>query len=208
MRSRPLFALLFAVLLAPAARAGLDIDFGASVRVDDRASVYVAVSARYFERDRDQVVALGARFGDPDDLAVALFVARHSRRSPDEILVLRRQGLSWWAISVRCGVPADAWFVPVHRDPGPPYGKAYGHWKKHRGQPNTALVLTDVQARDLVAVRMLRDYYGVSAEVAMQWRSSGRALPILVSEEYQRRHEKAAAQASKGRGDGKNKKNK
>ena len=84
----------------------------------------------------------------------------------NEIFDLRRRGRTWWEISIRYGVPADAWFVPVRRDPGPPYGKAYGHWKKHRRDDRRELVLSDVDARNLVAVRVMHEYYGVSAEIA------------------------------------------
>jgi hypothetical protein len=179
--------LFFAMLSAPAA-AGLDVDFGAAVRLDDDTQVYFAVSSRYFDRDRREVEAWARRYDHPDDLAVALYIGRHSGRSLDSIWRLRDEGRSWWEIGVRFGMPADVWFVPVRRDPGPPYGKAYGHWKKHRHDRNAALSLTDADIRNLTAVRVLHEYYGVSVEVAMDWRSGGRDLRSLVSEEYRGRH--------------------
>jgi len=181
-------------------QAGVDIDFGANVRVGDSTDVYFAISSRYFGRDREVVASWGHRYDNPDDLAVALFVSKNSGRSPDFIFALRRQGFSWWEIGMRVGVSAEAWFLPVNGDPGPPYGKAYGHWKKHKSNPKTVIVLADTDARNLVAVRVIHEYYGVPVKVAMQWRASGRDLGSLVSDEYHRRHGKRGS-ASRSHGD-------
>jgi hypothetical protein len=184
------------------ARAAIDVDFGAAVRIGDNADLYFAVSSRYFGQDRQVVENWGRRCDDPDDLAVALFIARRSGRSPDLIFTMRRQGLSWWQIGVRTGVPVDAWFVPVRRDPGPPYGHAYGHWKKHRRDSKTRFTLSDDEARNLVAVRMIHEYYGVPVDAAMQWRSDGRKIQNLVADEYHRRHGKAPARGKSSAGKG------
>jgi len=199
--------LVVAGLTAPAAQAGLDIDFGAAVRIGDDNDLFLSVSARYFDEDRRSIDRIALRYRDPDDLTVALFVARRSGKSADFIHRMRTDGLSWWDISVRLGMPVDVWFVPVRRDPGPPYGKAYGHWKNHKRNRRHAVVLTDVDVRNLVAVRMLHEYYGVSVDVAMEWRSSGRDLRTLVSAEYGKRHwhKQAAGPKSKGKGHGKRK---
>ena len=200
---RVLLALLVvAGLAAPGARAGLDIDFGAAVRIGDDNDLFLSVSARYFDEDRRSIDRVAVRYRNPDDLTVALFVARRSGKSGDAIHRLRTEGLSWWDISVRLGMPVDVWFVPVQRDPGPPYGNAYGHWKNHKRNRHHAVVLSDVDVRNLVAVRMLHEYYGVPVDVAMEWRSSGRDLRTLVSNEYGKRHGHKHAAAVKGKGKG------
>ena len=40
------------------------------------------------------------------------------------------RGMSWWDISVRYGIRPEVYYVPVAVAPGPPYGKAWGHYKK------------------------------------------------------------------------------
>jgi hypothetical protein len=184
---------------------GLDIDLsvGAHVAVDDDTDLYFAINSRYFDRDQARVADLGRRYRNPDDLAVLLFLARHSRRDAGDIAVLRSKGLTWWEIGVRIGVPADVFFVRVARDPGPPYGKAYGHWKKH-ARKSSAYALTDVEVRDLVAVRMIHEYYGVPVEVAMSRRAAGGDLRVLMTAEYRERHGKGRYKA-KGHGKGKKK---
>jgi hypothetical protein len=106
----------------------------------------------------------------------------------------------------------DVWFVKVDRKPGPPYGKAYGHYKNHKHDRKHSVVLTDADIRHLMAVRMIHEYYGVSAEVAMEWRSSGRDLRVIMTQEYGQRHgNKHAAKADKsdkpGKDNGKGHKN-
>jgi len=205
---RVLLALLVVTgMAAPVAQAGLDIDFGAAIRIGDDDDLFLSVSARYFDEDRGSIDRIALRYRNPDDLTVALFVARRSGQSGEVIHHMRTDGLSWWDISVRLGMPMDVWFVPVQHDPGPPYGKAYGHWKHHKHNKRHAVMLTDADVRNLVAVRMLHEYYGVSVNVAMEWRSSGHDLRVLVSNEYGKRHgHKHEAKAkSKGKGRGKHK---
>jgi hypothetical protein len=100
---------------------------------------------------------------------------------------------------MRFGVPMEIWFVKVQHDPGPPYGKAYGHWKHHKHNRDTSIVLTDVDIRNLVAVRMVHEYYGVSVDAAMEWRSNGTNLRDLMADQYEKRHGKPghASEASK-----------
>jgi hypothetical protein len=214
MKARTCRWLLFLIVaaataLAPA-HAGLDIDLGASVRLNDNTDIYFAVSSRYFGEDRLVVERFGVRYGSPDDLAVALFIARHSGQSQAAIYRLRRQGLTWWDISVRLGVPADVWFVRVERDPGPPYGKAWGYWKKRGKDRPKTIVLTDDECRGFVAVRLVHEYYGVPVETAVEWRNTSRDLKVLISDEYRQRHGKSRGKAlhaaGKGSSKGKNKK--
>lgn len=181
--------LLLLGLAAAPARAGVDVDFGAAVPLGDDGSLFVSISSRYFDREPRVVEDWGRRyFPDPDDLAVALFLARHCDRGPEFSFNLRREGLGWLEISNRCRVPVDVFFVPLDRDPGPPYGNAYGHWRKHQRDRRHAVSLDDADIRNLVAARMLHEYYGVPYETAMQWRAGGRDLRATMNGEYRKRH--------------------
>ncbi|MBD3866565.1 MAG: hypothetical protein IFK94_00425 [Acidobacteria bacterium] len=190
------------------ALAGLDVDLGARVRVGDDADLFVSITSRYFNRDSQVVADMGRRYSNPDDLSVALFLTNRTRRDPADVWRFRERGLSWWEIGVRLGVPAEAWFVPVQRHPGPPYGKAYGHWKNGK---NSGYRMTDADARNLVAVRMIHEYYNVPVSVAMEWRASGQSVRTLMNKEYRQRHGKVAShkahgkQGKQGKGHGKKK---
>jgi hypothetical protein len=199
----------FATAIVPA-HAGFDVNFGAAVSMGDDADLYLEISSRYFDRDRAVVDRWGSRYASPDDLAVALFIGRHSGTSLDAIFDMRRRGMAWWTISVRLGVPANAWFVPTQHAPGPPYGKAYGYWRKH-GSNAQAIQLTDADAANLVAVRMLHEYYAVPVEVAMERRAAGGDVRKLMTAEYRERHGNSkftvpAGGSGKGQGRGGSKK--
>jgi len=213
--------MVMCLCLTPSAKAGIDINFGASVQLNDRSDLYFSISSQYFNRDRDTLKRWGAQFRDPDDLAVALYISGHSGRALGEIWALRHQRhMTWWEISVHYGMSIDVWFVNVKHDPGPPYGKAYGHWKnhkkKHKHDRHATFVLTDFDIRNLVAVRVAHEYYGVSIETAMEWRIDGTNLRDLMSDQYEKRHGKpyhaskvtkaAKTQPGKGKSKGKNKK--
>jgi hypothetical protein len=53
---------------------------------------------------------------------------------------------------------------------------------------------SDREARDLVAVRMAHEYYGVTPEVAMNWRSNGANVKTIMTREYHTRHQDDAHQ--------------
>jgi hypothetical protein len=196
------FLCLLGTALVPAARAGVDVDLGASVPLGDQGRLFFDISSRYFDMEPTVVRQWGARYASPDDLAVCLFISRQSHRSPDVIFALRRQGLSWWDVGLRVGIPVDTWFLQVARDPGPPYGRAYASWRRHRENPKFMVVLRDAEVRNLVAVRMAHEYYGVPPEEAMRWRASGRNVRDVMVEQYEIRHRGDGRAHDRGEGRG------
>ena len=203
--TRTLVAGMLILFLVPAVShvmAGLDVDLVLRADLGDD-ELFMAISSRYCERDRSTVADFGVYFRDPDDFAVSVFLASRSGRGAAEISGLRERGYTWWQIGLRLGVPMDSYFVPVTHDPGPPYGKAYGHWKKRGRQSRSPGLLTDADIRNLVAVRMLHDYYGLSVEQAMARRASGTDIRTLLTVEYRERHRKASRSPSSGKGHGK-----
>ena len=190
-----LVTLVFAALVITAAtagsstaRAGVDVSFGVNAPIGDDGNLFFSISSRYFDREPRVVNDWGRRFSNPDDLAVFLYLSSRTRIAPEAIFSYRRNGLSWYDIGVRIGVPVDVWYVPVERDPGPPYGRAYGYWRKHQRDPHYVVRLSDRDVRDLVCVRMAHEYYGVSPEVAMDWRRDGRDVRSIMTREYRTRH--------------------
>lgn len=183
------------------ALAGVDVDFGAAVPVGDDGALFLAISSRYFDRPPELVQDWRRECRNPDDLAVALFLAGRVGHDPAAIFRLRHDGLSWWEIGARIGLPVDAWFVPVSHNPGPPYGKAYGYWRKHRHDRRATFRLTDREARDLVALRMIHEYYGVRPVEAMKWRAAHRSLPTLLGKEYRSRHPHRGGPPARGERD-------
>jgi hypothetical protein len=182
------FVAMATVIAAPASRAGADISFGLNAPIGNDGNLFFSISSRYFDRDAHSVNDWSRRLPDPDDLAVFLHICSQSHLPPDVVFGYRRQGLSWYDVGVRVHLPLEVWYVPVARDPGPPYGKAYGYRKKHERDPRYAVRLSDRQVRDLVAVRMAHEYYGVPPETAMDWRRGGADVRTIMAREYRTRH--------------------
>ena len=181
-------ALTLSGLAATAAHAGQDIAFGNDVKLNDDTSIWIAVSARHFAHDQRDVRRWHHQCKDPDDLAVVLFLAEHARTEPDYVFAMRSTGLNWWQIGLRIGVPVEAWFPTVQRNPGPPYGRAYGQWQRQGRSNPTEMALSDADTRNLVAVQLLHEYYGITVEAAMDWRASERPLREIAAREYRSRH--------------------
>jgi hypothetical protein len=191
---------------AGAAAAGIDVNFGANVHAGDDASLFVSISARYFDREVRDVQDWQRRcYPNPDDLAVALFLSSNGDRDPDFMFGLRKQGLGWFEIANRCHVPVGVFFLSPARDPGPPYGKAYGHWRKYRRDHRHVMKLSDNDIRHLVGARLIHEYYGVPLETAMKSRAAGRNVQSVMVREYRARHggrERARADGDSGQGKG------
>ena len=185
-------------------RAHTQTAISASVQIGD---FHVAVANYYRVPEREVIVLRERRIPD-DEIPVALFIAQRAAVRPATIVDLRLRGDSWWDISVRFGLEPDVYYVPVAVTPGPPYGKAYGHYKKPRNRWNT-IVLSDADILNLVQLRFLSDHYGVPPEQIIELRRDQRDFLAIHVEVSGRRSAGARndhrGSNGKGRGRGRSK---
>ena len=169
------------VTLAPslgADRAFAQTAFSVSAHIGD---FHVAVANYYQVPEREVIVIRERRIPD-DEIPVALFIARHAGVPWTNVVDMRLRGASWWDISVRLGVRPDVYYIPVAVAPGPPYGRALGHYKnKHRKQWST-IVLTDADVVNLVELRFLSEHYHVAPERIIELRGKDRDFVAIHSE--------------------------
>jgi hypothetical protein len=169
------------VTLAPslgADRAFAQTAFSVSAHIGD---FHVAVANYYQVPEREVIVIRERRIPD-DEIPVALFIARHAGVPWGRVVDMRLRGDSWWNISVRLGVQPDVYYIPVAVAPGPPYGRALGHYKnKHRKQWST-IVLTDADVVNLVELRFLSEHYHVAPERIIELRGKNRDFVAINSE--------------------------
>ena len=161
------------VTLAPslgADRAFAQTAFSVSAHIGD---FHVAVANYYHVPEREVIVIRERRIPD-DEIPVALFIARHAGVPWTRVVDMRLHGDSWWDISVRLGVSPEVYYIPVAVAPGPPYGRALGHYKnKHRKQWST-IVLSDADVVNLVELRFLSEHYHVAPERIIELRGKDR----------------------------------
>jgi hypothetical protein len=148
-----------------------------SARSDDQLFLNVAVE-HYGYRRADLEPVLPRIRSVEVDLPVVLFLAQESRRPVTEVVELRGRGLSWNDVFVRVGVPFDRLFVGVDRDPGPPYGKAWGYWKNHPRDSR----LGDDDVRSFVTLQLGQRFTGMSPYELARERAAGRPVAYVVVE--------------------------
>ena len=130
---------------------------------------HVAVSNYYHVPEREVIVVRERRIPE-DELPVVFFIAQRANVPAARIVDMRLRGDSWWDISVRFGLGADVYYVPVTVvRSGPPYGRAYGHYKKPKKQWNT-IALTDADVVNLVQLRFISDHYHVAPDRVIEMR--------------------------------------
>jgi hypothetical protein len=78
--------------------------------------------------------------------------------------------MSWADIAFHFRMDPDIYYFRG----GPPYGRAYGYWKKHPPR--------DVEVVDAVNVHFLSDYHKVTPDVVWGERNRGRSYAIVAND--------------------------
>ncbi|MEE9218178.1 MAG: hypothetical protein V3U98_03835 [Acidobacteriota bacterium] len=199
------------VVAAASTPVAAEIDFAASLSIPlgDDGRVFINVASNYYHADPDVVVYASKSLHDPvGDLAVALFIAKHARRSPRAVIDLRLGGKGWLEIFASYGLPYSLLFADLPPNPGPPYGKAWGHWKKHKQNPASRILLSDAEFADLVHLRVTIRALGLDAHQAVAQRSKGKPFHAIAGNAYRAKHGgkaggKGSGKQPKGPGKGK-----
>jgi hypothetical protein len=184
----PIAMALALVTGAGPAQAGASFDFLFSmnhVSDDNQYFLNLAVSNYGYDRQILEPVLPRLRYVEVD-LPVVLFLAKESGRPVDFIVDLRARGLAWSVILTRLELPADVLFVGIDRDPGPPYGRAWGHWKK---SPR-AVRLTDSDVAGLVQIQIGARATGLAPSELAKARGQGKRVVTLVADKRGRPYHK------------------
>jgi hypothetical protein len=182
------FFLLFAGSITAASAS--NVDLGISMGSEGIRGFYLGISNYYRVPEREVVVVRdrGIRY---NDLPVVFFIAARAHVAPGVIVDLRLGGMSWWDISVRYGIGPEVYYVPttVVVKP-PPYGKAYGYYKKHPREQWNRVVLKDADIINMVNLRYVSEYYDYPEDRVMKMRGQGKDFVAI---------DWAAAKESKGK---------
>jgi hypothetical protein len=166
------------------ARAATSFDFLFSmdrVSNDNQFFLNVAVDNYGYSRRDLEPVLPRLRYVEAD-LPVVLFLAHECGRPPRYIVDLRSRGLSWSVIFNRVGVSYDVLFAGIDHDPGPPYGNAWGHWKRHRG----GYRLSDRDIAGLVQVQVGARSCRMRPYEMARYRGQGRSIAYVVADKHDR----------------------
>lgn len=179
---RSLLILLTSILLAlggGTALADTRADVGFSLTNGNLRSFHLAIGEYYRIPEREVIIIRERRIPEYE-IPVVLFIAERARVAPAAIIDLRLAGRSWLDISLRYGIGPEVYYVPVERDHGPPYGKAYGHYKhKHKWKE---VRLDDDDVVNLVNLRFLSERYRYEPEHIVRMRSEGHSFAAINDE--------------------------
>ncbi len=175
--------MLLAASLVPAA-AGRQVSAGVSIRAG---GFYLSVGS-YYRVPEAEVLMVRDRYHLADEeLPVVFFLAARAQVAPSVIVGFRLRKLSWLDIAFRYNLTPDIFYVPVTSERiGPPYGRAYGYFKKYRARREwRRIVLSDREVVDLVNLRFMSEFHKTTPEKIMQMRAGGRAF-VAINDEMAR----------------------
>lgn len=165
----------------PARAADVFYDASLALPISDDARFFLNVTNRYYGSQQQAVQVLD-RCPNPDlDFPVVMFLAQIAGKRADVVLSLRRKGLPWSEVMVRLQVEPDRLFAGFDRDPGPPYGKAWGHYKDHRGRGAKGPFAVDDRAvQDLVRLQIASGALRVNPYTIVSERRRGMSVDRFV----------------------------
>jgi len=176
--------ILVATPLASASLSWAAVSFDVSVGlpIGDDARLFLNITNEYYAPPPQVATVVVRRCPHPeDDYPVILFLARASGRSPGEILDLRLRGDSWSVVMHRLRVVPSVLFAGIDRDPGPPYGRAWGHYKNHRRRK---FEIRDRDFVDLIKLQVASKYYRVSPSMVVAERRRGRTVEQFAADRH------------------------
>lgn len=190
--------------------ASAEVNVGVSIDKDGIKGFYLAIGEHYKVAEKE-IVVVRERSVPDEDLPVIFHIARHAGVSHLKVIALRLKGLSWIDITFHYGLTAEIFYVPIKHKPGPPYGKAWGHFKKGKKGDWKAVRLADPDIVNYVNLKFLSDRYGYSPEDVIKMRANGDSFvningQIKKAKHNKKAHKMASQEAGSKPGKGKGKK--
>jgi hypothetical protein len=204
-------------------RAHGQVDIGMSFGQEGLKGFYLGVG-EYFRVPQREVIIIRERQIPVEEIPVVLLVAQRARVAPASVINLRLGGKSWLDITIHYGLSPEIYYVhvPATVRVGPPYGKAYGHYKNKPKKEWKTIVLRDDEVINLVNLKFVSEHYGHPAEEVIKLRSKGKNFVVINHEvrkekgkkheelvehrnESQKGHQKGKGHDNKGKGHSKSK---
>jgi hypothetical protein len=190
--ARPIWVFLTAILLTAAAQvieSETGVDIGGSIGEEGQRGFYLAVGD-YYRVPQREVIIIKERGFPPHEVPVVLSLAKRAHVEPEVIMDLRLSGYTWLDITLRFDLNPGIFYVPVGAMiTGPPYGKAYGYYKKKPKKKWKTIVLSDDDVINLVNLKFMSEHYGCPPEKIIKMRSGGKEFVSINDEIRKERKE-------------------
>lgn len=165
-------------------------EFNVGLSIDDEGvRDFHLVIGNHFTVPEKNVYQVRQRSIPDEELAVVFYFASHSGVRPADIVDFRLKGKSWMEISTLIGLNPDIFYVQFQKDPGPPYGKAYGYYKKHEKKQWRKIQLSDSEIADIVNLKVLSAHYQCSPEEIVSMKKEKKSF-ISINAEFKNKKDK------------------
>jgi hypothetical protein len=195
---RIIFQFTVLLLVSVATAFAQNVNAGVSI-TDEHNSFYFAIGD-YYHVPHSRVVYIRDHYHIHDEeIPVAFFLASRAHVDPAVILDLHmRRRMSWFDITFHYGLTPEIFYVPVTHV-GPPYGNAYGYYKKHRKNYRGG-VLVDADVVKLVNLRFMSDYHGIRPEEIIDRRGKGERFVAMNTSFREEKIKRSTPNEDKGKG--------
>jgi len=202
MRAILISLTLMGLLLGVVQEVKGDVNVGVSVGEEGLKGFYFSVG-EYFRVPEREVIVIRERRIPDEEIPVVLFLAARARVAPGVIIDLRFRGKTWMDITIHYGLSPEIYYVPVKVEvKGPPYGKAYGHYKNKQKKDWKKIVLSNDEVINLVNLRFISEYHHHPPEEVIRTRSEGKTFVAIHTDVKKGKgKEKDFEGSSKGNGD-------
>jgi hypothetical protein len=135
---------------------------------DAATRTYLLRAGCHFDAPAGEVEVLARWSVPPEEITVALFIARRAGVSPEVVLSLRRGRTSWADLAGRYGLGGGTFHVALAgAAPGDRLARAYGEFENRAPREWDSVQLTDGEIVDLVNLRFLTESLGIPAARAL-----------------------------------------
>ena len=166
-----LFSFVVLAFLSPAISA--DVSVGIEADQDGIKSFHLAIGEFYNVPEKEVVIVREKKISD-EQLPVVFHIAKNARVNPSVIIKLRLKGMSWMEICRHFNLTAEIFYFELNHNPGPPYGKAYGHFKNKKRSKWNTIELADADIINFTNLRFLSVHYGYSPDEVIKMRTNGK----------------------------------
>ena len=139
---------------------------------------------------------------EPELPALGL-IAQQAHVPVARVADLRLSGLPLVDVARRVGTGPEIFYVPYAVDPGPPYGKAWGYYKKTPRAQWRTIRLSDADVIHSSNVLLVNRYHSVPVARIIELRRGGRSFTAIHHDLWTEKHPAKAAKGAKGAKPGK-----
>jgi hypothetical protein len=165
---------------------GKDIDIGVSINDGKLSHFYFSVGD-YYRVPVEKIIIIKKRYPFilEEEIPIIFLIHEYRGIEPDIIIQMRKKGYSWYDIMIYFGLYPDTLFRKYVVVYGPPYGKAWGYYKKHKREK--IVIYDDRDIIELANIKFLTEYYHEDPKVIIEYKKKYPKY-IEINEELFKKH--------------------